>query len=217
MNLLAIDTATEKISMALYKEGEFFVADASSSAQHAERILLLVEQLLKKADLALEALSGIVFGKGPGSFTGVRIATSVAKGLAYALHLPLYPVSSLWAIAEEVHQVQDLPVLAVLDARMQQWYWSYITKEPVLGEDLVSFPKDICLPSARCVLAGVGFAPLALALPQALQSNIKISQEIYPNAVSMIRLVLAGRIAPVSAEVALPSYVRNQITGAICG
>ena len=104
MNLLAIDTSTEHATVAVTAHGELFSEEQGSMRQHAQFLLPMVERMLGLAGLSLTQLDGIVFGRGPGSFTGLRIACSVAKGLAYAHDLPLYPVSSLAAIAYEAHQ-----------------------------------------------------------------------------------------------------------------
>jgi len=130
MNLLAIDTSTSYASVALEFNGTMFVEEAFEIREHARVLLTMVERVLSSAGTELKNLDGIVFGEGPGSFTGLRIACSVAKGLAYAHDLPLYPVGSLLAIAFEARHM-NTSVLAMMDARMNQVYWMF---DPVSSE-----------------------------------------------------------------------------------
>ncbi len=217
MNLLAIDTSTERISIALMNKEELRSEELNAHRNHAHLLLPMIEQLLAEAELSLSQLDAIIFGRGPGSFTGLRIACSVAKGLAYAQDLPLFPVSSLAAIANEALQRDDNPkdtvVLAVLDARMNQLYWACFSDEFAEVEEQVSHAADIYLNSNRpIILAGVGYEPYLQQFAPTIQHKIKKHFIIYPKAEAMIRLALTGRIKAVSAADALPVYVRNQIT-----
>lgn len=217
MNLLAIDTSTETASLALLRKGELCSEEQGAQRNHARLILPMVENLLAEAEISLSQLDGIVYGRGPGSFTGLRIACSVAKGLAYAQDLPLYPVSSLAAIANEALQqesnLQDAAVLAVLDARMNQLYWAYFNAQSFQAEEQVSSVADLALADEKSfILAGIGFESYLPQLSPALQKRSYKMLSIYPKAEAMIRLVLTGKIAAVSAADALPVYVRNQIT-----
>ena len=99
MNLLAFDTSTHRATIALKVNGRLETLSQDGVSTHAKNILPLIDSLIKKCNISFNALDGIVFGAGPGSFTGLRVACSVAKGLAYACDLPLYPVSTLLAIA----------------------------------------------------------------------------------------------------------------------
>src|ERR1700733_12183845 len=104
MNLLAIDTSTTRASLAINLGGEILSKEQDAQHSHARLLLPMIEQLLAEAQLTINQLDGIVYGCGPGSFTGLRIACSIAKGLAYAHDLPLFPVSSLAAIAHKALQ-----------------------------------------------------------------------------------------------------------------
>lgn len=217
MNLLAIDTSTEYASVALNIKGELRSEEQGAQRSHARLILPMVERLLAEAGLSLGQLDAIVYGRGPGSFTGLRIACSVAKGLAYAQDLPLYPVSSLAAIANEAFHSSQLAhnaaVLAVLDARMSQLYWGCFHQQDISVTEEVSAATDIKLAAENSiVLAGVGYEPYLQNLTTELQAKIKSHLTIYPKAQAMIRLALTGAIKPVSAAEALPVYIRNQIT-----
>ena len=129
MTLLAIDTSTERATVALAVGDTVFHDEKHNVREHAQCLLPMINGLLEKAAVSLSQLDGIVFGCGPGSFTGLRITCSMAKALAYAHDLPLFPVSSLAAIANKVYHVTenlkpDTHVLAMLDARMQQVYFT---------------------------------------------------------------------------------------------
>ena len=211
MKLLAIDTSTDLATVALTVNGELYTEEQTGTRQHAQFLLPMIDRLLSMAGLSCHELEGIVFGRGPGSFTGLRIACSVAKGLAYAHDLPMYPVSGLAAIAYEIGL--GVPVLTMIDARMHQVYWAYFEKDLVNVPEQVSAPEDIELIIAKpLILAGVGFEPYAHQLPSALQAHIIQQQVVFPRAQSMVGLVESGKIKPISAKAALPVYVRNQVT-----
>ncbi|PJE10890.1 tRNA (adenosine(37)-N6)-threonylcarbamoyltransferase complex dimerization subunit type 1 TsaB [Legionella sp.] len=217
MNLLAIDTSTECASIALLRNGELRSDEQGTQRSHARLILPMVENLLAEAEWSLSQLDAIVYGRGPGSFTGLRIACSVAKGLAYAQDLPLYPVSSLAAIANEALQQESNPqeaaVLVVLDARMNQLYWAYFNAQSYQVDEQVSFVADIGLEDEKpLILAGVGYESYLPQFSPAIQKRMDKMLTIYPKAEAMIRLVLTGKIDAVSAADALPVYIRNQIT-----
>jgi tRNA threonylcarbamoyladenosine biosynthesis protein TsaB len=218
MNLLALDTATEYASVALIINGEIQSEEQSAQRLHARLLLPMIEHLLAEAGLNLGQLDAIVYGRGPGSFTGLRIACSVAKGLAYAQDLPLFPVSSLAAIADEVFLRPDVPkntaALVMLDARMNQLYWGCFPRlysDEV--EEQVSAAGDI-LPNIDnpLIVAGVGYESYLQQLSLAVREKIMNQLIIYPRAEAMIRLVLTGQIKAVSVAEALPYYIRNQVT-----
>ena len=104
LKILAVDTATEACSAALYINGELFERYELAPRGHTQLILQMVEQLLEQHQLNLKQLDALAFGRGPGSFTGVRIATGVVHGLAFASDLPVVPVSPLAAIAQYAWQ-----------------------------------------------------------------------------------------------------------------
>ncbi|HBI21063.1 MAG TPA: tRNA (adenosine(37)-N6)-threonylcarbamoyltransferase complex dimerization subunit type 1 TsaB [Legionella sp.] len=215
MTLLAIDTSTERASVALAVGDSIFYDEKHSVREHAMCLLPMVEGLLAAASLSLSQLDGIAFGCGPGSFTGLRITCSIAKALAYAHDLPLYPVSSLAAIANEVyHAATDLKpdthVLAMLDARMQQVYWADFTHINDLPTEHVSAAEDVVWSSAApLIIAGVGLDAYAPFWPPSLQTLGLMPQQVYPDARTMIRVVRAGNVQAVSTCEALPVYVRE--------
>lgn len=218
MNLLAIDTSTDLLTVAIDVHGETHSEEQGSMRQHAQRLLPMIERLLARAGASFSQLDGIVFGRGPGSFTGLRIACSVAKGLGYAHDVPLFPVSSLAAIANDVYQTEvgkgsDAHVLAMIDARMRQVYWGYFPDQSYTVKEQVTSAIDVVLPSSGpLIVAGVGFESYVLDLPDVLRAQVVKQCCIFPQALAMIRLVNTGEIKPVSAAEALPVYVRNQVT-----
>ena len=136
--------------------------------------------------------------------------------MAYAHDLPLFPVSSLAAIAYTAYQTESNTVLAVIDARMQQVYWGEFLGESFSVKEQVSSITDIVLTSkAPVIIAGVGFEPYVEQLPQDIQALIVKQCTMFPKAEAMIRLVQAGYIKSVSAAEALPVYVRNEVTHGI--
>ena len=219
MNLLAIDTSTECATVALTKDGAIYFEEQTNLRQHAQCLLPMVDKLLMRAGCDIAQLDGIVFGCGPGSFTGLRITCSVVKGLAYAHDLPLFPVGSLQAIAEEVYHTEvdldpSVGVLAILDARMHEVYWMYCTDQNIFqSKALVSPAAEVVVPfDAKFILAGVGIDIYTQQLPIEIQSRIIKSTTVFPKAEAMIRLVAKGMIIPINAEQASPFYVRNQVT-----
>lgn len=216
MKLLAIDTSTEIASVAIMVDDELSCEEQGSQKTHAQLLLPLIDKLMVHAGLQMNQLDGIIFGCGPGSFTGLRIACSIAKGLAFAHDLGLIPVSSLGAIAWAARESEgdiNLPVLAVLDARMHEMYWSYFAEGSLVSEDKVNAVQEIQLPEQKpVIIAGVGIDEYWPDFPQQIKSRItnKITQ--YPNAAAMIHLAQHAEIKPVSAAQAQPVYVRNQVT-----
>lgn len=217
MNLLAIDTSTNNATVAISAHGNLYYDEQGAMRQHAQKLLPMIDQLLNKSGLSFNQLDGIVFGRGPGSFTGLRIACSVAKALAYAHDLSIYPVSGLAAIAFEARQSceigQDTAILSVIDARMNQLYWGVFTKDSYEACEQVSDAADICpLDNQPLVLAGVGFETYLSSLPESLHALIQSRQVITPDSAAMINLVQSGLIKAVTAEEAMPVYIRNQVT-----
>lgn len=226
MNLLAIDTSTSRATIALSVDGQTYVDEQDNLKAHAQRLLPMIDVMLKKARIKLHQLDGIVFGCGPGSFTGLRVTCSLAKGLAYAHDLVMYPVGSLQAIAKHVYDTEPnrLPntqVLAVMDARMQQLYCQFFQADGlVLTAAQVMNAADITIASeAPLIVAGVGFEAYQADCSSHLLATIIKHRVVYPHAKTMIDLVQAGEIASINPIDALPLYVRNSVvhtkTGAV--
>lgn len=216
MKLLAIDTSTEIASVALFTGKELFCDEQSNQKTHAQFILPMIDRLMVNAGLPMNHLDAIVFGRGPGSFTGLRIACSIAKGLAYAHDLGVIPISSLVAITWGVRQqkqMNHLPVLAVLDARMHELYWAYFAADQWSAVERVDPAKELCVPEQQSVvLAGVGGNLYWEDFSAEMQVRVSEKLTAYPSAASMIQFAQFAALQPIPAAQAQPVYVRNKIT-----
>jgi len=219
MNLLAIDTSTETMSIAVQRGSadapEPWLHTAPGGAQTSTQLIPAILALMQQAQLQLNQLTAIVFGAGPGSFTGLRTACSVAQGLAYGASIPVLPIDTLLAVAETArHQLgfsQRFEVTSMLDARMNEIYAaSYIYKSGLwLQSKPCSLMKPEQLnPDSSHYLAGNVFQVYASRLPQS-DKNITT----LPSAAAMLRLapVLLAQGAAVTAAHALPHYVRDKV------
>ncbi len=130
MRILAIDTATEACSAALWDNGNLFAHFEECPREHTQRILPLVKQMLDQGNTTLTELDALAFGRGPGSFTGVRIGIGIAQGLALGANLPMIGVSTLATMAQGAcRQTGATRVLAAIDARMGEVYWAEYTRD----------------------------------------------------------------------------------------
>jgi tRNA threonylcarbamoyladenosine biosynthesis protein TsaB len=214
MNYLAIDTSTARASVALAVGKHVSHAEHGTIRDHAQHLLPMVQQLLADAGLSLSQLDGIAFGRGPGSFTGLRIACSVVKGLAYPHDLPLYPVSTLAAIADEVFQSEssEVAVLTMIDARMHEIYWDCYTSDGSHGiEQVTPGSQIVSSTDAPLIFAGIGFETYRSEFNEKIQKQCIKQCAVYPDARAMIRLVQKGQCTPVSVGDALPVYIRNRV------
>ncbi len=214
-NLLAIDASTHRASVALSWNGQVFSENIEATAEHARLLLPMIERLLKAANTHISLLDGIAFGRGPGSFTGLRIACSVAKGLAFAHNLPLYPVSGLFTIAAQIFSTcnDSISVLSMLDARMSQVYWAYYPRANDEVLEHVDAASEVnCLISTPFIIAGVGLDSYILELPQVLQKQALEHRVVFPDASMMIHCVQSGKISAVDCAEAAPIYIRNHVT-----
>lgn len=123
MNILAIDTSTKTTVLGLQTRGEIIDRTKSTGKSHSREILPDVSTLVSDAGLTLAELDAIVFGQGPGSFTGLRIAAGVVQGLGYGLDLPVVPVSTLATLAQTRAADADSRVLVALHARAEEVYF----------------------------------------------------------------------------------------------
>ncbi|WP_176552636.1 tRNA (adenosine(37)-N6)-threonylcarbamoyltransferase complex dimerization subunit type 1 TsaB [Testudinibacter sp. TR-2022] len=131
--LLALDTATEACSVALLHNGEILAKDELSPKAHTRRILPMIDEVLAQAGISLKQVDALVFGRGPGSFTGVRIGCGIVQGLALGADLPVIAVSNLTAMAQQAYQTLGATsVLAAIDARMNEVYFSALRYQPQL-------------------------------------------------------------------------------------
>ncbi|MFA0231771.1 tRNA (adenosine(37)-N6)-threonylcarbamoyltransferase complex dimerization subunit type 1 TsaB, partial [Vibrio sp. 10N.261.45.A7] len=123
--ILAVDTATENCSVALVIGDQVFARSEEAPRDHTKKILPMVDEVLKEANVALTDLDAIAFGQGPGSFTGVRIGIGIAQGLAFGADLPMIGVSTLAAMAQgSYRKFGETHVATAIDARMSEVYWA---------------------------------------------------------------------------------------------
>ena len=229
VTLLALDTATEACSVALLRGGEKTHLAQFAQREHTKHILPMVDEILAQAGITLHQVDALVFGRGPGSFTGVRIGAGIAQGLAFGAALPVIPVSNLAAMAQAAYvQYQAENVLTAIDARMNEVYFAQWQAQKVrsdFGEFLDWQPmiaEQVCSPSnvieqvaqqhhENAVLVGTGW----VAYPELNEANLGKATEItLPSALYMLDLALpkwfAGEtISPLEIE---PIYLRNEVT-----
>jgi tRNA threonylcarbamoyladenosine biosynthesis protein TsaB len=221
MKLLAIDATTEACSAALYCAGEVREEYALAPRRHAEILLPMVESLLAAGEIPVTGLDGLAFGRGPGSFTGVRIATSVVQGIAFGADLPVAPVSSLAALAQgAAGESVGGQVFAGLDARMGEIYWGRYGigsdgRVVATGPDSVAPPAVVPLPPAGSWL-GVGSAwdRYGAILSQRLGARLERWLPGHlPRARHVVELAAGvfARGAAVPAAAAQPVYVRDRV------
>ena len=162
--ILAVETSTEACSCALWCDGELDEDFALIPRLHTQHLLPMVARLLARAQLGFADLDAIAVGRGPGSFTGLRIAMGVAQGLAFAAGLPLLPVSTLATlvcqVASEGTLSEDSWIFSTMDARIDQVYWGWYRWDPrepqLYGEENLTRPEQVTLPPQNSPLIGVG-------------------------------------------------------------
>lgn len=216
--LLALDTATEACSVALLHNGQLFSRYAIIPRLHAQRVLPMIDEVLREAGVAKTELQAIAFGRGPGAFTGLRIAVGVVQGLAFALERPVLPVSNLAAIAQRAYREHGAEQVAVaIDARMGEVYWGcYGVVDGLMrlqGTEAVLTPERADLPKeaqGQWFAAGTGWQPYAeqLAVPV-----YAADEQLLPHAQDILSLAqdMWLRGEAVSAQQAQPIYLRDQV------
>lgn len=158
MILLAIDTATEMCSAALWINGKIYHRSTIQPRLHAEFILPFIDELLDEAKISKNKIKGLVVGQGPGAFTGVRIGVGVAQGLALALNVPVVAVSNLQTLAFAVYRQigisKPFTVLVATDARMNEVYWA---KYQICGNEIKPITKEKVTTASAVDLNGVDY------------------------------------------------------------
>ncbi|WP_374350281.1 tRNA (adenosine(37)-N6)-threonylcarbamoyltransferase complex dimerization subunit type 1 TsaB [Limnohabitans sp.] len=217
MQWLAFDTSTEALSIGVAAKGHTDVRTLAGGAQSSATLIPTAMEMLSQAGIGLPQLDAIVFGRGPGSFTGLRTACAVAQGLAFGADILVLPVDTLLAVAEEARVLagvndQPLTVLAMLDARMDEVYsaaWDWDGQRWTLRQPLqVGGPQHVLLPDApRVLLAGNAFEAYGERLPAGERV------QALPTAAALLRLAPSlfadGHAVP--AEQAMPLYIRDKV------
>lgn len=225
ITLLALDTSTEACSVALWHKGEKTHLDELAQRTHTKRILPMVDELLANSGINLKQVDALAFGRGPGSFTGVRVGAGIAQGLAFGADLPVIAVSNLTAMAQAAFELnQAKNVAAAIDARMNEVYFSQVKREKVrseLGEFFQWNPvieEQVCQPEKvleqlsdlTAYRVGTGWG----AYPQFKENGLEGSDIILPSAQYMLELALTdyAQNKIISALEIEPVYLRNEVT-----
>lgn len=221
--ILAIDTATEACSVALLNDQHQLAHFELCAREHTQRILPMVQQILQEGDVTLNDLDALAFGRGPGSFTGVRIGIGIAQGLSLGAGLPLIGISTLMTMAQSAWRLHGATrVLAAIDARMGEVYWAEYQRdgqgnwqgevsEAVLKPDAAAARMAVLSGEWTCV--GTGWQ----AWPQLGENSglvLTRSSVTLPCAEDMLPLAQQALAAgmTVAPEHAEPTYLRNEVT-----
>jgi tRNA threonylcarbamoyladenosine biosynthesis protein TsaB len=217
MNLVAIETSTEYLSLAVAHEGRILDRVLLAGQRHSELLLDELDALLRQARLTMADIDAVVFGAGPGSFTGLRIACGAAQGLALARGIPLIPVGCLEAVAADTPADK---VVVCLDARMGEVYHGVYVRSADAQWDEICRP-GLFAPGEVPALAGGGWAGSGSGFAvhgTALQARygdalVAVVPELFPRAATMLKLAqpryLAGEV--IDAALAAPLYVRDKV------
>ena len=216
MRLLAIETATEACSVAVLVDGAVIERFEIAPRRHTELVLPWAGALLAEAGIAKSQLDAIAVGRGPGAFTGVRLAIALAQGIALALDRPLLPVSTLAALAM---QPSGDRILAAIDARMGEIYVSSFQREGdglvAISDEVVIAPSDYVAPDGSDWHGvGTGFAAAECALVAGLQGRlVTVDAMALPHAIDVARLgaLAFARGEAIAPERIEPAYLRNNV------
>lgn len=214
MRVLAVETSTEHCSVALQQDGAVLSHSELAGQRHSEILLAMIDHLLAEAGCRLQDMNGMAFGAGPGSFTGVRIAASVAQGLAFGLEIPVMPVCTLEALAEASGHDR---VACALDARLDEVYFAAYERQGenwhAVVEPCLSVISDLALLSGDgWTGVGSGFGILEGALARHLQlaqTNPKKFPDARAVAILGSRMLANG--GGMDAAAAQPIYLRDKV------
>jgi tRNA threonylcarbamoyladenosine biosynthesis protein TsaB len=223
MKILALDTATEACSAAVLTDGALVARYVEVERGHGDRILPMVHEVLGEAGLRLGDLDAVAFGRGPGGFTGVRLAASVAQGLAFGASIRVVPISNLRAVAQLALDLYPdaCTILVCNDARMQEVYTAVYGRDSMglatlAGTERVIKPVEVPEPTGSVPPvhgAGHGFRAYPVLRDRLQPSLQAVHDSLLPRAHEIARLaaveVAAGRTLP--PEQALPVYVRDNV------
>lgn len=216
MKILALETSTEYCSVALWQDGAVMQRCELAVQKHSEMAIAMLDALLQDSGFRIQDMDGIAFGKGPGSFTGVRIACGVAQGLALGANLPVAGVCTLQALAEACGKPR---IIAALDARMGEIYHAAYEKQGdgwiALSEPRLCKPHDAPkVPGDDWFGAGSGFAAHGIALTERYAAQLQgVDGAAVPQAAAIAALGAAqfAQGGGVDAAEALPLYLRDKV------
>jgi tRNA threonylcarbamoyladenosine biosynthesis protein TsaB len=217
VKLLGIETSSRVGSVALTVDGRIETREIPTPREQTERLLVLIDELLGAAGVPVAHLDGIAFGRGPGSFTGLRIAAAVAQGLAAPSNLPLLPVSSLLCLAQGALRGEGVThALVCIDAHMGELYWGEFEVRDgavrSIGSERLGAPADLAAPaSSRWAAVGDGFRVHREALAPVIATAVRVLPDLEPAAADLFpaagEALAAGRVA--RPRDALPVYLRE--------
>lgn len=220
MKVLGLDTSTEACSAALYVDGEISEKYTLAPREHTKLILPMIDALMADAQLLPQQLDAIAFSRGPGSFTGVRITAGIVQGIAFGADLPVAPVSTLAAIAQDYFNQNSVGIsFTAMDARMGEIFWGVYRKDEqgyarLLGEEAVTPAVDVTFPELAGAGVGTGWAAYGPELSTRLGALLLATEpEKLPRASAVVLLGADGvanrRVVPV--EQAMPVYLRDKV------
>lgn len=220
MKLLAVDTSTEACSAALYADGQVIERFQLTPRTHTKVIMSMIDSIMAEAQITRAQLDGLAFGRGPGSFTGIRIATGVIHGLALGLDLPVVPVSTLAAMAQDYFSKHPEDVAFVaMDARMDEVFWGVYQRVAggsveLLGKEMVSPADSVIYPELKGAGVGSGWK----VYPQTLADRLKgwvteIEADYLPTsaAIALLGVNDFNKGLAVDVELAQPVYLRDKV------
>jgi tRNA threonylcarbamoyladenosine biosynthesis protein TsaB len=216
VKLLGIETSSSVGSVAVRSGDEVRAREIATPREQTEQLLRLIDESLVAAGIELGALDGIAFGRGPGSFTGMRLATAIAQGLALASGVPLFPVSSLQCLAQTAWRTQRAArSLVCVDARMGEVYWAAFAAAGgvvnAVSDERLGLPGDVVAPERPWTAVGDGFASYRETLAEHIGRAESVLPELKPAAEDLFAqavLDLAAGRAVTPGE-ALPVYLRE--------
>jgi tRNA threonylcarbamoyladenosine biosynthesis protein TsaB len=222
--LLAIDTSTEACSVALLTPERTLERFLDAPREHVQRLLPMVDEVLTENHIALRDLDAIAFGRGPGSFTGLRICLGVVQGLAFGADLPVIPVSTLAALAQSAVDASVAPgtyLCSAIDARMDEIYCGWFRLGDAglvvaVNEECVCAPElmpEFDTGAAPCIGVGSGWRYAERMRVQSI-ADIRVTQLPHAAAIAALALPLWESGAHMSADAAQPTYLRNDVAWA---
>lgn len=221
MNILAIDTTNEYLSLALNKSETVHELQLKVGNKQSEQVIPQIHELLKTANLALADINGIAYNMGPGSFTGLRICLSIAKGLAYSLSQELYPIPAFLLYAQQVQTLHNSQYcLVTLDARLEQIYvavvdcnnLSFLINPALINpQDLTQYLAKANFNAVNLCVTGNGWMAYEDKLPQEFITQLNYIETNYPNPKTMLQIIGKNIIKPLSAYEADLLYLRNKV------
>jgi tRNA threonylcarbamoyladenosine biosynthesis protein TsaB len=221
LKLLAVETSTDACSAALFIDGQIEEQFALAPREHTKLILPMIDQLMAAAELKPQQLDAIAVSRGPGSFTGVRIAGGVVQGIAMGADLPVVPVSTLAAIAQGYFNQNSVAEVAftAMDARMDEIFWGCFQRNglglaALIGDEAVTPAAEVVFPDLSGFGVGSGWGVYSEILNQRLAQRVSgVESEVWPHAACIAQLGAYGFAngLAVPVEQAMPVYLRDKV------